>query len=309
MPYLKLTLLAVVAALVMGCTAAKQDSTAKASIEWRIQSLEESFLNFREEQRRQADKSAEQSQAVEKKLDEMQASIEALKGDAASAPDDMAAVPQQGKEWSSDLKPDEGGWVEGGKAPAPAPAAAVAQSGEAKPWATVPGPPPVIPEPTVVAREKIAPAPAAPAPKPVPAKPAPKPVAKPVPAKPVGPQGMYEAAYAQYEKGDFAGARKSFDAFLGKYPKSDLVPNALYWKGETYYSEKNYPQAILAFKEVSGRFPKHDKAAAALLKIGMSYDRVGDQDNAIFYLRALVEDFPGSTPASLGRKELTRLGG
>lgn len=300
MSYSKLILLAVTAALVMGCTAAKQDSAAKASIEWRIQSLEESFLNFREEQRRQADKSAEENQAVQKKLDDMQTSIEALKGDAGAAPDDMAAAPVQGKEWTSDLKPDEGGWVEGGNAPAPAQAApvpAVAQSGEAKPWATVPGPPPVIPEPKVVEREKPAPA----------SKAAPKPA--PAPAKAVGPQGMYDAAYARYEKNDFEGARKAFDQFLGKYPKSSLVPNALYWKGETYYSQKNYPQAILAFKEVTGRFPKHDKAAAALLKIGMSYDRVGDQDNAIFYLRALIEDFPGSTPAVLGRKELTRLGG
>jgi len=301
MSYLKLILPAVVAALVMGCTAAKQDSTAKASLEWRIQSLEESFLNFREEQRRQADKSAQDAQEVEKKLDEMQTSIDALKSDAASTPDDMVAAPQQGREWTSDLKPDENGLAEGGNAPAPAPA--VAQSDEEKPWATVPGPPPVIPEPKVIEREK----PAAVAP--VAASPAPKPAPKAAPAKAVGPQGMYEAAYARYDKGDFEGARKAFDQFLGKYPKSSLVPNALYWKGETYYSQKNYPQAILAFKEVTGRFPKHDKAAAALLKIGMSYDRVGDQDNAIFYLRALVEDFPGTTPAALGRKELTRLGG
>lgn len=41
----------------------------------------------------------------------------------------------------------------------------------------------------------------------------------------------------------------------------------------------------------------------------MSYDRVGDRDNAVFYLRALVEDFPASEPAALGRRELSRLGG
>ena len=88
-----------------------------------------------------------------------------------------------------------------------------------------------------------------------------------------------------------------------------LVPNALYWKGETYYSQKDFIQAILTFKEVTGRFPKHDKSASALLKIGMSYDKVGDPDNAVFYLRALVEDFPKSSPARLARKELSRLGG
>ncbi len=80
-------------------------------------------------------------------------------------------------------------------------------------------------------------------------------------------------------------------------------------EGETYYSQKDFAQAILTFKEVTGRFPKHHKSASALLKIGMSYDRVGDPDNAIFYMRALVEDFPQSEPAKLARKELTRLGG
>ena len=77
----------------------------------------------------------------------------------------------------------------------------------------------------------------------------------------------------------------------------------------TYYSEKDYAQSILSFKEVTGRYPKHDKASAALLKIGMSYDNVGDKDNAVFYLRALVEDFPKSDPAKLAKTELKRLGG
>ena len=192
------------------------------------------------------------------------------------------------KGWVTDLKPDEEGWVEGNKPPEKP----VAESGEAKPWDEVPGPPPSIPEPKVIKRDK----------------PVAKKKAAPV-RKPSGSQAMYDSAYAKYNAGDFEGARGAFDEFLKKYPKSKLVPNALYWKGETFYSQKNYPQAILAFKEVTGRFPKNAKAAAALLKIGMSYDRVGDPDNAIFYLRALVEDFPGSGPAAMGRKELSRLGG
>lgn len=299
MQYPKLLLLVVAVALASGCTARQDGATAKASIEWRMQSLEESFLNFREEQRRQADQSAQDAKAVAAKLAEMQATIDALKSgrDAAAAPDDMAAGNGTEKVWSGDLKPDEGGWVEGGSAPA----SAVAQSGEAKPWDKVPGPPPVVPEPTVIDRGK-------PVASKAPAAKAPAPKAAPKPSV-LGAQEAYEAAYAKYNAGDFAGARAGFDVFLAKYPQNSLVPNALYWKGETYYSQKNFPQAILTFKEVTGRFSKHDKAAAALLKIGMCYDQVGDSDNAVFYLRALVEDFPGSAPAAIGRKELTRLGG
>lgn len=295
MQYLKLALLIMACSLAVGCTAAKQQaSTATASTEWRMQSLEESFLNFREEQRRQADKASEDAKAMDKRLAALEAAVESLKSERVetSTPDDMAGK-QDGKGWVTDLKPDDGGWVEG-KKPANKP---VAQSSEAKPWDKVPGPPATIPEPKVIKRDKpVATKKAAPK----------KSASAP---RAMGPQSMYDAAYAKYNAGDFEGARGAFDEFVKKYPKNGLVPNALYWKGETYYSQKNYPQAILTFKEVTGRFPRHAKAAAALLKIGMSYDRVGDPDNAIFYLRALVEDFPGSAPASTGRKELSRLGG
>ena len=294
MQYMKLALLTLACTLAFGCTAAKQQSaTGTASTEWRMQSLEESFLNFREEQRAQADKSARKAEVIEKRLTALEEAVEALRSDRVvdDTPDDMAGKTAD-KGWVTDLKPDDEGWVEGNRPPEKP----VAQSGEVKPWAEVPGPPKnvpeTIPEPKVIKRNK----------------PAAKKKAAPV-RKPSGAQAMYDAGYAKYNAGDFEGARGAFDEFLKKYPKSSLVPNALYWKGETYYSQKNYPQAILAFKEVTGRFSKHAKAAAALLKIGMSYDRVGDPDNAIFYLRALVEDFPGSGPAAIGRKELSRLGG
>lgn len=294
MQYVKLALLVALCALTVACTAAKQDSaTTAASTEWRLKSLEESFLNFREEQRQQADETGENFEDVNQKLDALQGEVAALKSGPATmmdAPDDMAAEAPMDKGWVTDLKPEEEKWVDGQKSGDKP----MAESDEAKPWAEVPGPPPVIPEPTVIQRDTP---------------PAQKTAM--VSKKPMvsASQSMYDAGLSKYNSGDFEGARGAFDEFLGKYPKDSLVPNVLYWKGETYYSQKNYPQAILTFKEVTGRFPKHSKAAAALLKIGMSYDKVGDPDNAIFYLRALVEDFPKSQPASLARKELNRLGG
>lgn len=285
MHYLKFVLLVLSCSLLTACGAMKQNAaTTEASTEWRIQSLEESFLNLKEEQRRQADANADSLAEIEAKLialEEMMAANKAGMADSSSA----NATADDG--WVSDLKPEEDGWVEGNKNE---PDTSVAQSSEEKPWDEVPGPTPVIPEPKIVERTK--------------------PKATPAPApKQTGPSASYDAALALYNNGDYDKARNGFDAFVKQYPKNDLVPNALYWAGETYYSQKQYPQAILAFKEVTGRYPKHSKAAAALLKIGMSYDRVGDPNNAVFYLRALVEDFPKSSPAALARKELKRLGG
>ncbi|EGB13437.1 tol-pal system protein YbgF [Pseudodesulfovibrio mercurii] len=318
MKCLKLLLLAVICLPLVGCAASQKSvETESASTEWRIKSLEESFLNFREQQRKTADEDAKSRADLEKRMQTVEAELAALR--AGQAPADAP----RGETWSSDLKPDESAWVEGGK---PAEGAPMVKNDAEQPWAKVPEPPAApeagaeaepsaapepprtIPEPEVLPRSeapKPAVAEAAPAPKPV-AKPAAKPAPKPAAG---GATALYEKGYAQYNAGAFPAARQTFDDFLARYPKNDLTPNALYWKGETYYSEQDYAQAILAFKEVTGRFPKHDKAAAALLKIGMSYDRVGDPDNAIFYLRALVEDFPKSSPAGLGRKELARLGG
>ncbi|WP_338666607.1 tol-pal system protein YbgF [Pseudodesulfovibrio methanolicus] len=308
MKCLKLLLLAVICLPLVGCaTSQKNAETESASTEWRIKSLEEGFLNFREQQRKMADEDALFREKLDKRMAAVEAELAALRSGQAAVP--ASSDTPRGETWSSDLKPEDDGWVEGGK-PAEKSAPVVENDAE-KPWAKVPEPPAVpeppkaIPEPEVISRAeapKPAQAPAA-------AKPAPKPVAKPAPRPVSGAKALYERGYGQYNAGQFQAARATFDEFLAKYPGNELAANALYWKGETYYSEQNYAQAILAFKEVTGKFPKHDKAAAALLKIGMSYDRVGDPDNAIFYLRALVEDFPKSSAAGLGRKELARLGG
>ncbi|MFH1914636.1 MAG: tol-pal system protein YbgF [Pseudomonadota bacterium] len=308
MKYITLGLLAAFSLLAGGCTAARQTTaTTEASTEWRIKSLEESFLNFREEQRRQADVNDETAETMDRRLAAIEADLSVLRGGEVVVPAPGGAAragwgadePAGQLPEPDDLVPEDGGWVAAAPSAEPAP---IAESGEEKPWASVPGPPAVIPEPTVIKR----PAPAAGSAASQPASPAKTP-AKPTPAS--GAQAMYDAALTKYNSGDFVGARGSFDEFLGKYPSDGLAPNALYWKGETYYSQKDYAQAILTFREVTSRFPKHAKAASALLKTGMSYDRVGDRDNAVFYLRALVEDFPASAPATLGRKELTRLGG
>ena len=303
MKCLKLLLLAAICLPLVGCmTSQKNVETESASTEWRIKSLEESFLNFREQQRKMADEDARSREKLEKRMAEVEAELAALRSGQAPKAD-----APRGETWSSDLKPEDDGWVEGGKAAEKS--APMVENDEEKPWAKVPEPPAVleppktIPEPEVISRSQ--------APKPAQAKAefAPKPVAKPAPKPVSGAKALYERGYGQYNAGQLEAARATFDQFLAKYPNDELAANALYWKGETYYSERNYAQAILAFKEVTGKFPKHDKAAAALLKIGMSYDRVGDPDNAIFYLRALVEDFPKSSAAGLGRKELARLGG
>lgn len=129
-----------------------------------------------------------------------------------------------------------------------------------------------------------------------------------VPSRPAkGEQGEYARALAAFEAGKSQEAQALFTAFLAAYPSGSLAPNAGYWLGECEYSLKHYDKAILAFKNVVGKYPKHPKAAASMLKAGYAYERLGDKENARFYLTALVEDFPKSEPAGLARKKLATL--
>lgn len=125
------------------------------------------------------------------------------------------------------------------------------------------------------------------------------------PAK--GEQGDYARALAMFEAGKSQAAQALFTAFLDAHPSGSLAPNAGYWLGECEYSLKHYDKAILAFKNVVSKYPKHPKAAASMLKAGYAYERLGDKENARFYLTALVEDFPKSEPAGLARKKLATL--
>ena len=275
-----LVLLMVCLCLGLGACVTTSPETAKASTEWRLKSLEESFLNFRETQRQEKDKDLDARQEANVRIDALESRLRVLE-DRQTKTEQSLAVPMD-----RDLPPAEQ-WKQGGK-PQP-----MAESSEEKPWDKVP------PQP----------APATPA-----VKPAVKPAGKPAPAmadagmKAATPQALYDQGMALYSADDYAAARTVFDNFIQKYPNNDLTPNAYYWKGETLYSEDEFAQSVLAFREVTSKFPKHHKAAAALLKLGMAYERLGDKENAVFYLKALTDDFPNSDPAKIARTVLNRLG-
>jgi tol-pal system protein YbgF len=112
---------------------------------------------------------------------------------------------------------------------------------------------------------------------------------------------------AGFHSGQYKAAAEIFSAFPSRYPRSSLVPNALYWLGECHYSQDRYDEAVLTVQAVTGQYPKHPKAAAALLKTAYSYERLGDKQNARFYLGVLLEDYPQSDPAPLAEDALNRL--
>ena len=132
-----------------------------------------------------------------------------------------------------------------------------------------------------------------------------------VPAPPTDagdPMETYQAAYRDYQRGNFDLAIEGFRDFLAGSPESDLADNASYWIAESLFSQKKYRDAIAQFDAVVNRYPKSDKVPGALLKKGYAYINVGEQAQGVVQLRYVLHEHPKSPEASLARQKLKQLG-
>ena len=122
------------------------------------------------------------------------------------------------------------------------------------------------------------------------------------------PLETYQAAYRDYQRGNYDLAIAGFREVVSKAPKSDLADNAAYWIGESLYSQKKYREAIAQFDSVVTGYPKSDKVASALLKKGYAYIQLNEKNMGIVQLQYVVHEHPKSPEAAKAREELKRLG-
>ncbi len=274
MKYFRILSIVILTCAVSGCFASKQPEQPAwgGSEEWRLKSLEENFLNFKEGMREQKDQ-------IERNHNETTAQIEKLQNRMSELDSTLAELKENQQKIMAMKVEEEIPAVEvtetetvvmGGS-----------ESSEEKPWMNVPG------ESTSPSTE----------------------AAKTAPVSSLKGDLLYQEGVRLVMNDKPLAGRNLLTQYLTENPSAKLSPNALYWIGETYYSEKNFAQSILKFKEVSRRFPKAGKVPDAMLKIGLAYDKLGDRENAVFYLRTLVEDYPKSDPAKIGRTRLREIEG
>jgi len=136
---------------------------------------------------------------------------------------------------------------------------------------------------------------------------------KPLPQKETAPEwkglsagagDLYREAYETFQKGDLGEARKKFEAFLKKYPHTELSDNAQFWIGETYFLKKDYEKAILEYEKTIVKYPEGDKIPSALLKQGFAFLELGDKTNARNLLKRVVDRYPQTEQAEIARKKL-----
>jgi tol-pal system protein YbgF len=122
------------------------------------------------------------------------------------------------------------------------------------------------------------------------------------------PMQTYQAAYRDYQRGNYDLAIAGFRDFAAKNPNSELSANAAYWVGESLYSQKKYREAIQQFDSVVTRYPRSDKVAGALLKKGYGYIALGEKSQGIVQLQYVVHEHATSPEAALARQKLKSLG-
>jgi len=134
-------------------------------------------------------------------------------------------------------------------------------------------------------------------------------VVAPQPAAPgEDPVQAYQAAYRDYQRGNYDLAISGFKDFIDKNPTSDLADNAAYWIGESLFSQKKYRDAIRQFDSVVTKYPQSDKVPGALLKKGYAYIATNEKAKGIVQLQYVVHEHPTSQEAALARQKLKQLG-
>jgi tol-pal system protein YbgF len=122
------------------------------------------------------------------------------------------------------------------------------------------------------------------------------------------PMQAYQAAYRDYQRGNYDLAIAGFQDFLSRNSQSDLADNATYWIAESLYSQKKYRESIERFDLVVSKYPHSDKVPASLLKKGYGYINLGEKAQGVIQLQYVVHEHPASQEAALARQKLRSLG-
>ncbi|MBN1826313.1 MAG: tol-pal system protein YbgF [Candidatus Eisenbacteria bacterium] len=120
----------------------------------------------------------------------------------------------------------------------------------------------------------------------------------------IDPKALYDAAYLDLVRGNYAAAVSGFEAYLQAYPRSVLSDDARYWIGECRLAEGMPEEAAEHFLLVERDFPDSERVPAALLRLAACRIELGDRDEARKTLTRILDRFPRSVEAPLARERL-----
>ncbi len=123
----------------------------------------------------------------------------------------------------------------------------------------------------------------------------------------LSPQEIYNMAYADYLKGNFALAIDGFKIYQDNFSQSPFADNALYWIGECYFSQKEYEEAISRYNELILNYPLGDKVPAAYLHKGISLTELDRKEEALSVFKLMVSKYPLEEETKIAQEKIKEL--
>ena len=123
------------------------------------------------------------------------------------------------------------------------------------------------------------------------------------------PEADYQRAQKSYANGDYALALAQFDAYLQRYPNTDLCSNAQLWKGRCYYDLDQHEQALVECEKLRTNYPNAQYVPFAMHIQAMAHKQLGQTQRAIALFKEVVENYPMAPAATRSKTELEKLQG
>ena len=120
-------------------------------------------------------------------------------------------------------------------------------------------------------------------------------------------EAAYRYAFDLLKQSLYDLAIKAFREFLVRYPGSEHAGNAQFWLAEAYYVNSRFGQALVEYSTLVQRYPDSPKLAQATLKAAFCRHEMGQVEGAIRQLDEIIQQYPGTTAASLAQDRLTRI--
>jgi tol-pal system protein YbgF len=130
---------------------------------------------------------------------------------------------------------------------------------------------------------------------------------EPKPSDASGGTEIYDAAWADFTRGNYTLARQGFTELVDRFPDSALATDARYWIAETYYSQANYQESYARFEQLLAAAPPPATQAKCLLKMGYCQLALGDEPKAVELLRRLMSEHAQSDEALIAENRLSTL--
>ena len=120
-------------------------------------------------------------------------------------------------------------------------------------------------------------------------------------------EAAYRYAFELLKQSLYDLAIKAFREFLVRYPGSEYAGNAQFWLAEAYYVNSRFGQALVEYSTLVQRYPDSPKLAQATLKAAFCQHEMGQVEGARRQLDEVIQQYPGTTAASLAQDRLTRI--